>query len=62
MTSDLPKITLRYAYSTPYGNGPTWDSPHEARSEQPDARDSGALLLRLFVHPNGKVIHSEIVS
>lgn len=58
----VPSISVRYAYDTPYGHGPTWETPEEARAQQPDAEDAGHELHKVYVNEQHKIIHSEVIA
>lgn len=57
----LPRITVLYAWQTPYSHGPTWETVEEATQDS-DMVDSGATLLRLYVDANGRIVHTEEAS
>lgn len=52
-------LAPRYAWDTPYGHGPTFESAEEASENAQDLVDSGAKLHRLYVNSAGRVVHSE---
>lgn len=54
-----PKITIAYAWQTPYGSGPTYETLEEAENQ--DRRDAEETLLRLYVNEAGRVVHTEEV-
>lgn len=53
------KLTVCYAWQTPYGSGPTYETLEEAENQ--DRRDADETLLRLYVNAAGKVVHAEQV-
>lgn len=54
------KLTIRFAWDTPYGYGPTWETLEEA--EDQDRRDAGETLYKLFINPSGKIVHAEVIT
>jgi hypothetical protein len=54
-----PKLRILYAWKTPYNHGATYESQEEAENQ--DRTDAGENLLRLYVDPDGKIVHTEVV-
>ena len=58
--STIPKLHLKYAWDDGKSSGPTYDSLDEALKAP--IRHRAYPLLRLYVDPDGRIVHTEVVA